>query len=253
MGLIKYSKRIKTQALSLRASGKSYKEIADELGVAKSTARLWTRNITLSPDAKKILYTSGVKKMMEGSLNARTRRLKEIEKIITDAREEINQPINDSSFKLLGAMLYWAEGNKDGQFAIANSDPLLIKFIVEWMRIVFKSEYSDMKAHLNIYPQQNENEIKRFWSELTNIPLSNFGKTFVKPKNNNFKKNTLYHGTIRIRLIKSGNRLHQTFAWVRSLLADMEIDVDEVVTRWNTLKTDYGRENIGLSKKPKID
>ena len=249
-----YPPEIKKRARLLRARGLSLKDVAKEIKVAKSTARLWVKDIVLSPAARKRLYTSQLLKMTSGALNQSNRRLREIEKIVLEAKNEINEDITDSSFKLLGAMIYWAEGNKRGQLTIANSDPILIKFMVEWMRKVFNASYTDMKVHLNMYPQQNETEIKNFWSELTGIPLKNFGKSFVKPANKNYKKNTLYYGTVKIRLSKSGDNLHRTFGWVRKFLEDIDINADAVVTRWNSLKTEYGRYiPIVLPKIKKIE
>jgi len=246
-----HSPKEKQQSRILRKKGESLKDIAKVVSASKSTIRLWTKDIVLSPAAHKRLYTASLIKMTTGANNQRNRRLKEIEGIILKAKEEINEPINNSAFKLLGAMTYWAEGAKYGQMAIINSDPLLIKFMVEWMRKVFNVHYTDMKIHLNIYPQQNEMGMKDFWSAATNIPLSNFGKSFVKPANKNYKKNTLYYGTAHVRLFKSGDKLHQTFGWVRKLLEDQGINVDAIATRWNSLKTDYGRIPITLPKNKK--
>jgi len=243
-----HSIKEKELARSMRRKGASLKDMAIAVDASKSTVRLWTKDITLSPEAKKRLFTSQMIKMTSGANNQRERRLREIRKIIEEAEGQINQPINDSAFKLLGAMTYWAEGAKYGQMAIINSDPLLIKFMVEWMRKVFRVDYEDMKVHLNIYPQQNETEMKNFWAEITKIPLKNFGKSFVKPENKNHKKNTLYYGTAHVRLFKSGDNLYRTFGWVRKFLEDQGINVDAIVTRWNSLKTDYGRIPIILPK-----
>ena len=248
-----HSNKERELARAMRKKGASLKDMAVAIGTSKSTVRLWTKDVVLSPEAKKRLYTSQMLKMTRGANNQRERRLKEIREIIEKAKTEINQPIGDVSFKLLGAMTYWAEGAKYGQMAIINSDPLLIKFMVEWMRKVFNVQYGDMKIHLNIYPQQNETEMKDFWSAITNIPLSNFGKSFIKPVNKNYKKNTLYYGTAHVRLFKSSNNLYRTFGWVRKLLEDQGINVDTIVTRWNSLRTDYGRIPIALHKNQKMN
>lgn len=118
--------------------------------------------------------------------------MKEIEKIIQDGEREIITPLDINGYKLIGAALYWAEGDKTKNFAVANSDPLMIKFLVQWMYKALGVPAQRIKAHLNIYSQQNESEIKLFWSDLTGIPIENFGKSFVKPANKNYKKNTLY-------------------------------------------------------------
>jgi len=238
--MIYYSQKLKNRARALRAKGNGYKVIADATGIAKSTARVWAKDIVLSPAASKRLYTERIRKMTTGPFNVRNRRLRAIDQIIIGAKTEINEPINQSAFKLIGAMLYWAEGAKDGQLSITNSDPLLIQFMVSWMCEVFNVSPYQMKAHLNIYSQQSEIEIKRFWSELSGIPLTNFGKTFVKPTNKNFKKNTLYYGTIKIRLFKSADNLHRLFGWIRKFLEDRNADVGIIITtsedaKWVTL------------------
>lgn len=142
---------------------------------------------------------------------------------------------------MFGAALYWAEGDKKNHFAIANSDPFLIKFFVCWLKDILNVKPKNIKAHLNIYSQQNEGKIKRFWSELTGIPLKNFGKTFIKPLNKNFKKNTLYYGTIKIRVFKGTNLRYQVLGWIGAVLKNIESDVEEMEKRWNKLKTNYKR------------
>jgi hypothetical protein len=71
--------------------------------------------------------------------------------------------------------------------------------------------------------------------------------------NKNYKKNTLYYGTAHVRLFKSSNNLYRTFGWVRKLLEDQGINVDTIVTRWNSLRTDYGRIPIALHKNQKMN
>ncbi|MDO8602038.1 MAG: hypothetical protein Q7R62_02865 [bacterium] len=241
MARINYPSYLKIEARKLRTTGLSYGEISKKLEIVKSTARMWCKDIRLSIKLKERLYKAGVIKMTSGPNSARPRRQREIKKIIGKARLEINEPINATALKLLGAMLYWAEGEKTHQFGIANSDPLLIKFMVEWWKKVFQIKSSDFTAFLNIYPQQNEREIKKFWSELTEIPLENFGKSFIKPKNKKYKKNTLYYGTIKIRMHKGSDSRHRVFAWVNKMLELFEIDTTKIETRWNKLKVDYPR------------
>lgn len=241
MARVHYDKKIKQRAKDLRRDGLSYKEISLKLNIAKSTARLWVKDVKLRPDQREKLYTKAIEAIRKSPNNSRERRKREIEEILKLATKEIRFPINDDAFKLLGAMLYWAEGDKAKNFSISNSDPLLIKFMVEWMRKVFKITLDQLKANLNIYSQQNDLEIKKFWSELTGIPLENFGKSFIKPANKGFKKNTLYYGTIKVRMAKGGDALHRVFGWVKTLLKNLKIDVDRVETKWNKLKTDYNR------------
>jgi len=83
--------------------------------------------------------------------------------------------------------------------------------MVKWFKEVLKISPETLKANLNIYPQQNEQEIKQFWSELTGIPLENFGKSYIKPLSKGYKKNNLYYGTIKIRVLKGTNLRYRVF------------------------------------------
>lgn len=70
-----------------------------------------------------------------------------------------------------------------------------------------------MKARLNVHSGQNEEKIKKFWSRETAIPLTQFGKTYIKPEGVGFRKNVLYNGTIRVEIFNK-NLLHQVLAWI---------------------------------------
>ena len=72
---------------------------------------------------------------------------------------------------------------------MTNSDPGMILFMVGWLRDVFNIAPKVLRAWLNIYPQQNESQLKTF-CESTGIPLDNFVKSFIKPVSRNYKKTT---------------------------------------------------------------
>ncbi len=238
----KYSKKIKQQVRILREkNGLSYKEIADKVGIPKSTATLWCKNVIVKSEYRERLYTKQIKALSNGPESSHERRKKEIETIIDNAEKEIALPLSIDAYKLFGAALYWAEGNKTQHFAITNSDPCLIKFMINWLKDVLDIFPKDIKVHLNIYPQQNDNKLKKFWSELTEIPLENFGKSFIKPENKNYKKNTLYYGTIKIRVSRGTNFRHRVFGWINSVLKETDFQVAATRTKWHKLKTNYPR------------
>lgn len=92
------------------------------------------------------------------------------------------------------------------------------------------------KKDLNIYSQQNEMEVKRFWSDITGIPTENFGKTFVKPSNKGFKKNNLYYGTIKVYVPKGTDMRYKTLAWIQAALQDLIPTIELKILRWSHLK-----------------
>jgi len=211
-------RKIKQRARYLRSKGLSYREIAGKLKIAKSTASLWCRDVPLTISQRKRLYTRQIEILSKGPQSSHERRKREIEAIIQQAQKEISFPLTNEAYRIAGAMLYWAEGDKTKHLSIANSDPHLVLFMVNWFKKILGVSPKALKAHLNIYPYQDENSIKLFWSQLTGIPLERFGKTFIKPESSGYKKNTLYYGTIKIRVPKGTNMRHRIFGWINGVV-----------------------------------
>lgn len=238
---------LKTKATILRKLGLSYGEIKREVNVSKSTLSLWLKNVPLTDKQKNRLYTKQISILERGPQSQKERRTREVVKIISDAEKEIKVPIADEAYKLFGVALYWAEGDKAKRFAITNSDPALILFIVKWLNKVLKVSPRELSASLNLYPQQNENDIKNFWSRLTGIPLKNFEKSFIKPANKNYKKNNLYYGTIKIRVRKGTDFRYKVFGWAKKVVDEYVGErVDFVQKQWNSLKETNRPINLDL-------
>ncbi len=226
---------LKTKAKHLRQQGLSYNEIKKLIPVAKSTLSLWLKAIPLKPEYRARLYTKQIQILSRGPQSQKERRMREVEKIITQAASEIHHPLSLETHRLMGAALYWAEGSKGKMFELTNSDPHLILFMVRWIEKTFNMRRERLKARLNIYPQQSERKIKQFWSDLTGIPLTHFGKSFVKPANKGYKKNNLYFGTMRIEVPKSSNIRHQVFGWIKGALEPINKEVAFIQKRWQHL------------------
>lgn len=236
---------LKIIAKRLRKRGLSYNEIRGKINVSKSTLSFWLKSVALSLKQRKKLYTKQIQILSRGPQSQRERRLREIEEIVRCAKSEIKSPLSQETYLLMGAALYWAEGSKGKMCAITNSDPNLILFMTRWIESVLKVPVKNLKARLNIYPQQNELEIKKFWSELTGISLKHFGKSYVKPKNKGYKKNNLYYDTMRIEVPKSSNMRHQIFGWIRGALKNIESDVNIAQNNWKHLLKTSRPVNLG--------
>ncbi len=106
---------------------------------------------------------------------------------------------------LAGLVLYWAEGTKQKNPDITNSDPRVIKFMVSWFREFYNIKPENLVIHLHLHTGQNEQDMKQYWSELTGIPLSNFQKSFIKPEGSGYRKKILYNGTVKLRVRGKGS------------------------------------------------
>lgn len=227
---------LKKKAMQMRRRGLSYGEIRKELKVAKSTLSFWLRDIPLSEKDKLRLYHARIRTMVSGPNSNSARRAREVESIIQVASREIPHPISSDAYLLLGAALYWAEGTKSGAISISNSDPVLIVFMVKWFSDIFNVSPKLFKAWLNIYPQQNDTDLKKFWSSLTGIPVSQFGKSFVKPLSKGVKKNNLYYGTIKVRVPKSTDSKHRIYGWLQGALREYHIEATATQKKWIRLR-----------------
>ncbi|MBI2669866.1 MAG: hypothetical protein HYX20_01860 [Candidatus Yanofskybacteria bacterium] len=226
---------LKKAATKLRLRGLSYGEIKKKTSLPKSTLSAWLKNIPLKPKDRKRLYTKQTQILARGPQSQKERRAREVEEIIKNAESEINFPLHPETLRLMGAALYWAEGNKQGMCEITNSDPHLIAFAVKWIKLTFNISPLDLKARLNIYPQQNDKKIKKFWSELTGIPVKRFGKSFVKPVSKGYKKNNLYYGTIKVEIPKSVNTRYRIFGWISMVLKKINPNVGLTQKKWESL------------------
>lgn len=203
----------------LRRQGLSYKEILKKVPVAKSSISLWCQDIGLTLEQKKRL----IKKQQEnlkrlakiGPRAAVLKRQKEIYKIKKAAKKEI-YPLSLYEFKIVGAMIYWAEGNKNQKAEITNSDPRLVRFMVRWLKEVCKVPPERLRARLNIHSDQNNEKIKRYWSKVTGVPIGQFGKSYIKPEGTGHRKNILHNGVIRIG-ISSEDLRHRIMTWIKAL------------------------------------
>lgn len=240
-GIIVYMNKnytiLKAKALQLRKNGFSYNEIKNDVKVSKSTLSYWLKSVPLEAKHRKRLYTKQIEILSRGPKSIKERRAKEVDIIVQSAKGEIKQPISLESLRLMGACLYWAEGSKKKMCELTNSDPYLILFFVKWIEKIFKVKSKNLKARLNIYSQQNEAKIIKFWSELTGIPSERFGKTFVKPLNKGYKKNNLYYGTIRIEVPKSVNLNYKISSWIDLITTSLKPKIKFIQKKWHSLET----------------
>jgi len=227
---------LKLESIRLRKRGLSYNEIKKKINISKSTLSYWLKTIPLKAEHRQRLYTKQIQILSRGSQSQKERRIKQIEQIIKKAEDEIRSPLSLETYRLMGASLYWAEGSKGKMCNITNSDPYLILLMVRWIEKIFKIPAKNLKARLNIYPQQNESKIKKFWSNLTFIPIENFGKSYIKPKNKGYKKNNLYYGTIRIEIPKSVDIGYRIFGWIKATTKNLDSKIQLTQRKWQSLR-----------------
>jgi len=174
---------LKGCAISLRKRGLSLKYIENKLKIPRSTLSGWFKDIKLSKKQREKLFNdwkNGLIKAREKAVlwhkNGRNERREKIKKDVESFFEGLE--IDNKTGELLMAMFYLAEGGKtENSFMIANSNPQILKGIISLYRKLYELDESKFSCVLHLRKDQDEKELKLFWSSLLKIPEHKFTKT----------------------------------------------------------------------------
>jgi transcriptional regulator with XRE-family HTH domain len=214
------------RALFLRKKkGFSYSEIQNEIAVAKSTLSGWLSGLTLSPELKNRINNkvreTHIKYRFNLSRFNHQKRQRQIKTIRVLAKQAVKE-LTDEELMIAGTMLYWAEGRKGGNSVeICNADPQFIVFIMHWFRHCLHIDESRFQAAIHFHEGQSETDIKKFWSNLSKIPLEQFNKSYCKPPGTGHRKHYLQWGVIKIRIRRSSDLYHQITGWRDGLIENI--------------------------------
>jgi hypothetical protein len=113
-------------------------------------------------------------------------------------KKELNN--KEEKLRVAGAMLYWGEGTKNGNsVAFSNSNPEMVLLFLKFLRKICGISEKRIRALLHVYEDQNETELKKYWSKKIKIPSEQFSRSFLhNTKKGTYKKNSEF-GTISIR------------------------------------------------------
>ncbi len=177
------------------------------VGVAKSTAHLWTSKAKLSNAELEKLSARllAVKRQQVKKLAGINQRIREHNDAIIheEARNFISSVNLTSDFKkLLCSVMFWCEGGKNARAGIQfiNSDPLMVKKFLELFREAFQLDESKFQALVHLHEYHDPIRQLEYWSKVTSIPLRQFHKSYLKA---NTGKNIRegYPGCISVRYL----------------------------------------------------
>lgn len=201
---MKYTEKL--QAIELRKSGSSIKEIAQTLNVSKSSVSLWVRDISLSAEQRNELSTRPFttaaieKRRLSRLKNEKAKR----DTIEISAEKDITA-ITPRELWLMGVMLYWAEGGKTRRMVrFSNGDPEMISIMMRFFRIICEVPEKKFRGYIHIHPHLDHNKAEDYWVRVTGIPSGQFFKTYRKVNvSSQNKKNSLPHGVMDIYVMDS--------------------------------------------------
>jgi hypothetical protein len=222
------SNLLKKKVIILRKQGLLYREIMKEIPVAKATITRWLHEAGLANYQTQEITDKRRAAMQRGHEATRQKRILKTQKIMNEAGDEIHR-ISQREFWLMGVMLYWAEGSKEKEYdpgcgiKFNNTDPTMIRFFLEWLRVIFDKTLKDITIDIYIHDIQRHRtkEIIDFWTETIRCPKNYLQHVYYKKGNpKTLRKNTgeNYHGTIRIN-VKASSTLNRRIAgWTQGVV-----------------------------------
>ncbi len=159
-------------ARELRASGLTLAEIASGLGVSRSSASVWVRDVELPGPIRR----RGPRRRGPNALQRR--KAAEIEAGLAWGREVIGE-LSDRDLLIAGTALYAGEGSKaDGRVRFANTDSAMVGLFMDWLRRFFNPEEARLRARVYLHQGLDLAAAHQFWSTVTGLPLGQFGKPY---------------------------------------------------------------------------
>lgn len=190
------------KAMRLRKRGLSINEIARRVNVSKASVSLWVREIMLTKKQTTLLKKKGfttdvIEKRRESRL--RNERAKK-DFVIKEAKKDFTN-ISSRDLKIVGTMLYWAEGGKtrENMVRISNSDPDIIRGMMKFFRNICNVQEQKFRGHIHTHSAKQAKKAEKFWSHVSGIPEAQFFKTYVKQSiASKDKRHSLPYGTFDI-------------------------------------------------------
>jgi len=190
-----------------RDEGASINEIAQRLGVSKSSASLWVRDIELTPEQQQALVdrNPAYNRQLSGWTKMAARRRAERVAFQEDGRRRARRRDPD----VAGCMLYWAEGTKArNQLQFTNSDPVMARFFVDFLKKYFDLPGDQIRITCHLYADQLETQtkIEQYWLEALGLPSTSLRKSVVNVYSKYSKRKrvgNLPFGTCRVVVSKT--------------------------------------------------
>lgn len=179
-----YKLLIIKKARMMRRKGFSYTEIASVFRISKSTASIWTSNEKVSMKGNLRIsdkQNMARKKALTTLANRRISVMKQIDNNARFTLRKIN--IDRNLSKLLCSIFIWTEGEKGkyNRVGFTNSDPQMVKTFLNLLRKSYPLDEKKLRALVHVHEYHNMKKVLIYWSRITNIPLLQFNKSYLKP------------------------------------------------------------------------
>jgi transcriptional regulator with XRE-family HTH domain len=204
------------QARQLRRTGLPLAEIAARLGVSKSSVSLWVRDVAFAP------LPVPVRGRRRAPNALQRRRQAEIDRLLAEGRTRIGR-LSEREFLVAGVALYAGEGSKeDGRVRFVNSDPRMVIFFCSWLRHFYEIDEARLRLTLYLHQGLDLAAAMRYWSALTGVPPSQFGKPYRAIPDPSIRHSKHVHGCVTVSYSCSVTH-RSVMGLVNALLSDSAI------------------------------
>jgi len=194
----------KKMARQMRSEGLPLREIAERLGVSKSSVSVWVRDVELTPEQKQGLIAKNP--IYNGQLRGAGGNKKKWMVVRKEMQERGRVDArNGGRIHLAGCMLYWAEGykrNNRSTVAFSNSDFAMMRLFLRFLKECFGVKDDDVALSLSCYSDLcSVEDTEKKWLDELSLPKTCLRKTMVdrRPRCSKRKRNGLLkYGTCKM-------------------------------------------------------
>ncbi len=176
----------------------------DKISLSRIKTLYWDREYNVKEIAEKLgismwsLYNLMNKNNIPRRLPSEYNYITNKDKPKFEIKGDLN--LGEQQLKIAGIMLYWAEGTLKGQTVdFSNSNPEMVKIFLKFLREICGVSEKRLRLYLYAYSYQDLKTIKEYWHKVTNIPLNQFTKPYVRKGNLNISKRKLPYGLVHVR------------------------------------------------------
>lgn len=201
---------LKKKAIKLRKAGNSYNLIRAQVSVSKSTLSLWLQDIPYTPN--KLVQNRIRGSILQAQEWVQERKHESLESARKEAIKELGI-LSKRDLYILGIGIYIGEGSKTrNQIRVINSDPQVICLAIRWFEDIFGLNNKHFSITIHLYPDNNIKDAIAFWSKITGIPFTQFGKVQIDKRLKKGRKHgMLQHGTAHLYVTSRGEKRFGAF------------------------------------------
>jgi hypothetical protein len=220
----------KAKAIALRKLGKTYREILNEVPVAKSTLSTWLKSVELAVPQKQRFTRMKKEAALRGAATRKERRISEVNSLVLSGIQDIGI-LSSREIWLIGIALYWAEGSKQNTrspsaaIQFGNTDPSMLNVFQAWLEIIgIPKDQIIFQLYVHVDRIKEVNIFVEWWKKELNLALEQKIQVYTKNGNPITRRSNvgnLYHGLIRIRVRTSTFLNRQINGWAKGISASV--------------------------------